>query len=403
MEKKINILVIPSDHFGCGKYRSVDPHVYIGEHYSDEFHVDIVYDLPKTNLEEFFKDYDIVHIHKQLDKNCTVIQMLKFLGKKVIVDVDDYFFLGNDHPMSLSAKKERWHEPIINHLKLADMVTTTTPIFADVLKKYNDNVMVFPNAIDPSEKQFSTFKTPSDKLRVGLICGSSHLKDIELLRGLAGQVNKDKVQIVMCGFDTNGTKTILNPKTGEKTVRPIEPQESVWCEYEKIMTNNYTTISKEHKDFLMQYLAGVDDPFVNEPYRRMWTRKIDQYATHYQNVDILLAPLKENDFNKMKSQLKFVECGFTDTGIIAQNFGAYTIDSVPMIEREGKINEEGNCLLVETSKNHKQWGKFINKLADNPDMVDKLKKNLSKYVREHYSIDVVCAQRVEAYKHLLAE
>ena len=40
MEKKIKILVIPSDHYGCGKFRSVDPHVYIGEHYKDEFDVD---------------------------------------------------------------------------------------------------------------------------------------------------------------------------------------------------------------------------------------------------------------------------------------------------------------------------------------------------------------------------
>ena len=39
MNGKIKMLVIPSDHSGCGKYRSVDPHVYIQEHYGDEFDV----------------------------------------------------------------------------------------------------------------------------------------------------------------------------------------------------------------------------------------------------------------------------------------------------------------------------------------------------------------------------
>ena len=397
------MLVIPSDRSGCGKFRSVDPHTYIQSHYGDEFDIDIVYGMPNQNLEEFFKPYDIVHIHKQLDKDCRIIDLLKFLGKKVIVDVDDNFFLGNDHPMSLTAKKEKWHEAIINHLKKADFVTTTTPIFADFIKKYNKNVMVFPNAVDPTEKQFAVSKNPSTdgRLRVGIICGSSHLKDLELLEGIASQVDLNKVQFVLCGFDTRGNRTIYHQDTGEVERRSIYPYESVWCDYEKILTNNYKNVSKEHYEFLTKYVSNVDDPFTNEPYRRMWTRDINNYATHYQNVDVLLAPLKENDFNKMKSQLKEVECGFTNTAFIGQNFGAYTIDLVPMIEKGGKINENGTALLVDSSKNHKQWGKYINKLANDRDMLKKLQDNLAKFVQENYSSEKICKERVEFYKKLV--
>ena len=403
MEKKIKILVIPSDRSGCGLYRSVGPHTYIQEHYGDEFDVDIVYNMPNGNLEEFLKQYDIIHIHKQLDKGCKIIDLMKFLGKKVIVDVDDNFYLGNDHPMSLTAKKEKWHEPIIEHLKRADYVTTTTPIFADFIKKYNKNVMVFPNAINPNDEQFTVKKNPStdNRLRVGIICGSSHLKDLELLEGVSSKVDLSKVQFVLCGFDTRGNRTIYHQDTGQVETRPILPQESVWCDYEKILTNNYKIISEEHKKFLMQYTPNVDDPFTNEPYRRMWTRDINQYATHYANVDVLLCPLKENDFNKMKSQLKFIECGFTDTAIIAQNFGPYTIDSVPMIEFGGKINENGNCLLVDSRKNHKDWAKYINKLADNKDMLHNLQKNLHDYIVERYSLETVCKERAEFYKKIV--
>lgn len=400
MDKKIKMLVIPSDRSGCGKFRSVDPHVYIGEHYSDEFDVDIVYNLPPENLDKYLSQYDLIHIHKQLDKNCQVMNIIKFLGIPVIVDVDDAFKLGNDHPMSITAKKEKWHEPIINHLKLADCVTTTTSIYANELKKINPNVHVFPNAIDPSEKQFIQSKPKSDMLRVGFICGSSHLKDIELIGDLLS-TTRDNVQIVLCGFDTNGTITVYNQQTGEKTQRPIKPEESVWYTYEKIITGNYKGLSQEHKDFLMKFIPNVDDPFVNERYRRMWTRDITKYATHYENMDVLLAPLKENDFNRVKSELKYAEAGFTHTAVIAQNFGAYTIGAVPMIEYGGKINENGNVLLVNSNKNHKDWVKYINKLADNPDMVKKLQDNLYNHVKERYSLEKVCADRVKLYKELV--
>ena len=401
MSKKIKMLVVPSDRTGVGKFRSVDPHVYIGEHYSDEFDVDVVYNMPNGNLEEFLKQYDLVHIHKQLDKNCQIIDLIKFLGIPVIIDIDDHFKLGNDHPMSITAKKDKWHEPIINHLKRADYVTTTTPIFANVIKEYNKNVMVFPNAINPNEEQYTVPKTEGDgRLRVGIICGSSHLKDLELLNGIAKQINKDKVQFVLCGFDTRGTRTMYK-EDGTTETRPIKPEESVWCEYEKIFTDNYNNCSEEHKKFLFEYNAYVDDPFMNEPYRRMWTRDINNYATHYANVDVLIAPLKENEFNKVKSELKEIECGFTHTAFIGQNFGAYTINLIPMIEKGGKINENGTALLVDTSKNHKQWAKYINKLADDREMLKKLQDNLYNFVKDRYSLDTICKQRVEFYKKLV--
>lgn len=399
--KKIKMLVIPSDtKGGVGYYRSLTPHTYIQQHYGDEFDIDIVPSLPKfSELENFLKQYDLVHFHKQIDPECKVIDMLNFLGIPTIADIDDHYKLGNDHPMSMTAKIEKWHEPIVNHLKKANYISTTTGIFSDLLKRHNPNVVVLPNAIDPSVKQFSPVKNTGDgRLRVGIICGSSHLKDLELVRGIASQVNKEKVQFVLCGFDTRGTKALYD-RDKNKSVREIKPSESVWNEFEKIFTDNYKTISPEHKDFLMKYMQ-VDDPFVNEPYRRMWTRDINNYATHYQNVDVLIAPLKENEFNAVKSELKEIECGFTKTAFIGQNFGPYTINLVPMIEKGGVINEEGTALLVDSSKNHKMWAKYINKLADDRVMLKKLQDNLYNFVKDRYSLDTVCKARVEFYKQM---
>ncbi len=405
MEKKIKMLVIPSDRSGCGFFRSVQPHVYIAEHYSNEFEIDIVYEFPKNvELDKFFSQYDIVHIHKQLDKNCELINMMKFCGCKVIVDIDDHYDLGNDHPMSITARAEKWKEPVIKHLQLADMVTTTTEIFKKVLLKHNKNVVVLPNAINPNEGQFIPKPTESNRLRFGIICGSSHLEDIKLLKGMVNQLSQDvldKIQFVLCGFDTNGTRTIRNLTTGEVITRPIEPKETCWYEYEKILTDDYKIVKPEHKAFLNQFIKGVDYPDTTDCYRRCWTKNIQEYATHYNNIDVLLVPLKENEFNKVKSQLKVIEAGFFNKAIIAQNFGPYTIDLTPMIEYGGKINENGNALLVESSKNHKQWAKYITKLVNDKEMLKKLQENLHNTVKDKYSLDTVCKERVEVYRQLI--
>lgn len=403
--EKIKMLVIPSDHGGCGFFRCTQPHVYIHENYGDEFDVDIVYNFPQdVPLDKFLSQYQIVLLHKQLDNNCEIINMMKFLGIKVIVDIDDYWDLGNDHPMSIAARKEKWAEPIIKHLQLADAVTTTTEIFAKEIRKYNKNVWVFPNAINPEEGQYIPKPTKSDRIRFGLICGSSHLEDLKLMRGMTNSLPKDvvdKIQFVLCGFDTNGTKTIYHQDTGEVEKRDIYPEESVWYDYEKIVTDNYRIVKPEHKDFLLKFVKGVEYPDITDAYRRCWTKDIKEYATHYNNIDVLLVPLKENKFNSVKSQLKVIEAGFFHKAIIAQNFGPYTIDLTHALDKGGKFNEEGNALLVDSRQNHKAWAKYITKLVREPEMITKLQERLYDTVKDTYSISTVCKNRVEKYKTLL--
>lgn len=405
MEEKIKILVIPSDKSGCGYFRSVQPHKFIAENYSDKFEIDIRYEMPQDQpLETFLSKYHILHIHKQLDKECKIISLAQFLGLKVIVDVDDYWDLGNDHPMSLSAKQQNWKAPIIAHVQQADYVTTTTDIFKNTIKPFNKNVLVFPNAIDPTEEQFIPKPTYSDKLRFGIICGSSHEKDIEILRGMVASLPQDvidQVQFVLCGFDTRGTVTMINPMTNETKTREIQPQESVWYRYEQIMTNNYKITSPQHTQFLHMFVPQAEYPNTNESYRRCWTKDISQYATHYNNIDVLLVPLKENKFNAQKSQLKVIECGFFHKAIIAQNFGPYQLDLVPMIEKGGNINENGNALLVDSAKNHKLWAKYITRLVKDRSLVTKLQENLHNTVKDKYSLKTVCEQRVKEYLKMM--
>ena len=322
------------------------------------------------------------------------------------MDIDDYWNVGQFHPHFHLNKMNNSPKFTQENLKLVDYVTTTTTHFANRLRKFNPNVKVFVNALDPAQMQSMKKNIPSNgKLRVGFVMGSSHEHDMELVRGLTNRLSKDvldKVQFVLCGYDLRGTMTERRPN-GEIYTRPIRPEESVWFTFERNVTDEYRIVSPQYRDFLLKFMPNVEYPFVNnESYKRCWTKEVAnyKYMEHYNEIDVLLVPLQDNDFNSCKSELKFVEAGMMNVAVVASNFGPYTIGSTNFFEKGGLINENGNCVLVDNNRAHKEWAKTIEKLVKNPDYVAKLKDNMNRHVLENYDINKVTAQRAEWYKQI---
>ena len=407
MKKKNKILVVPSDRTGVSYFRSTNPHIALETNYPEEFHIDVDYE-PQLNNDEWLKQYDIIHYHRTLgpyEQMEALLNKFDSLGIVSIMDLDDYWAPGTHHPAYHIIKNNEIDKKIVSNLKIARNVTTTTSLFADEIKKLNKNVYVVPNAIDPSEKQFTPNLEKSDRLRIGWLGGSSHLKDLELLNGVVGRLRSDglldKVQFVLCGFDTKGTHTIIDHVTKEQKTRPITPMESVWYKYEQIFTDNYKTISPEYKEFLMKFTQDEYPNVANEPYRRVWTKPISTYASNYNLFDISLAPLEENIFNKVKSQLKVIEAGFHHKAIIAQNFGPYKIDLTNTIQFGGGFDLTANGILIDSTKNHKDWYSSIKKLIQNPEVVTALQENLYNTVKDLYSIDKVTEDRRALYLELI--
>jgi len=400
---KINVLVLPSDTSGVGKFRSVSPHIKLQNLYPDDFHVDIDYS-PKINDLYYWKKYQIVHFHRSFGQieNCpNLIKTLRNMGIVVIADIDDYWLPTKEHPIHQLIIENKMNLKIIENLKAASYVTTTTEIFANEIRKFNKNVIVLPNAIDPTEGQFTQPTLPSDKIRVGWLGGSSHLHDLKLLDGMVSKLQpiQDKLQFYVCGFDIRGTVTELNKQTGEQKQRPIKPEETVWVKYEEIFTNNYKIVSPEYKQFLDNFGDSVYPDLENENYVRVWTRPVDSYARNYSNFDISLAPIKNHVFNRMKSQLKVIEAGFYKKALIASNVGPYTID-LKHAMKNGEFTD-GNALLVDEPKNHSDWSKYIKKLVDNPNMITDLGERLYETVRHKYHLDTVTHERASFYKSLI--
>ena len=355
MKEKIKVLVLPSDKSGVGKFRSVDPHIMLQNLYSDDFHVDI----------------------------------------------DDYWLPTKEHPIHQLIIQNQIHKKIVNNLKVASYVTTTTKIFADEIRKFNKNVEVFANAINPKDPQFNEPTLPSNKIRVGWLGGSSHLHDLRLMNGFISKLSplQDKLQYFICGFDIRGSVTEINKETGEQKQRPIKPEETVWARYEEIFTDNYKIVTPKYKEFLSKFEEKEFLGWENENYVRVWTKPVTTYAKNYSKFDISLAPIQNHIFNRMKSQLKVIEAGFYKKALIASNVGSYTIDLKHALH-QGQFTD-GNALLVNESNNHSDWAKNIKKLVDNPNMIVDLGERLYETVKDRYDLNNVTKERAEFYKSLI--
>ena len=401
---KINVLVVPSDRTGVSKFRSVDPHIFLQNLFPDEFHVDIVYELPYQD-ENFWKKYQIVAYHRSIgpdfENAVQMIDKLQKWGIKTVCDIDDYWMPGKEHPIHDVIKFNKINEKIVHNLKISEYVTTTTTLFADEISKFNKKVVVFPNAINPNESQFKEKTLESDRLRIGWLGGSSHLHDLELLDQSFSKLlsHHSKLQYVLCGFDTRGTITEINGQTGEHKKRNILPHESVWAKYEKIFTQDFQIISDDYKNYLEKY---IQEPYAGEnkeSYVRVWTRPVQSYAKNYSKFDVSLAPIKNHMFNRMKSQLKVIEAGFYKKAIIASNIGPYTLDLKHCLQNGNFV--DGNALLVDENRNHSDWAKFIEKLLKNPNMAKDMGERLYETVSHKYNLNTVTKQRAEFYKSIL--
>lgn len=402
MDKKIKILFVPSDNAGVGHYRNIWPAQEIQKKFGDEFFVEINMDF--VGDINYYKQFDIIHFHRQLGPYENMDNFTKELRKNgtiVIMDIDDYWVPPKTHPMYLAAIKDKLPEKVTSTFKMVDYVTTTTDIFAKHIKKYNNNTFVIPNAIDMSHRMWKEENTKqTDKLRIAWIGGSSHLNDLEILQPSMNMLHNDeklngKYQLIMCGYDVRGYMTEIGPDGQHVNTRKILPSETVWNKFEEIFTNNYNPklIPEDYKKYLQKY--------ANEEYKghniyegsyiRRWTLPLTRYGEHYNYCDVCMAPLAENIFNEVKSELKIIEAGLKKKVLIAQDYSIY---------KELIVNGQ-NGILINKKNNTRGWYEAIKYLINNPEKVKELSQNLYDSVINKYTLEIVTKNRVDFYRDIM--
>jgi hypothetical protein len=309
MDGKIRILFYNLDGAGVNYFRTLTPAMEIERNHSDEFHVEInpQIDFNDPNFIDYLKTFHIIHYHRQFLGDTRMMlnlaNELRKSGTQLIVDIDDYWHLHKQHPFYGLSQERKLHVPIIENLKIADYVTTTTDLFASEIRKITgkDNVGVFYNSIDPTwMKQFqNNWKPdPDGRVRITYMAGSSHMGDVQQLEGVMNVLSndwqlKDKFKVIVAGWDTEGNTTditfnqefgdelqrrglwnaemvkAINNSRGNVDMLPklpddlknkyrdkvfnqqqrdIKSEESVYLIYEKLLTDNHRMI--KNQDYL---------------------------------------------------------------------------------------------------------------------------------------------------------
>jgi glycosyltransferase involved in cell wall biosynthesis len=428
-DKKIKVLMVPSDSQGVGHFRNIWPAQALSKHFKGEFEVEINLNPNVENI-EYMKQFDIIHFHRHLgpyELMNKIFPELKAAGIKLIMDIDDFWEPPTTHPLYQAVKSEKISEKIIETIRQSDYVTTTTEVFASYIAKYNENVFVIPNALDMNDPMWRSAVKPNetDRCRISWIGGSSHMHDLKLLENSMGLLyrNKDledKFQMVMCGFDTRGSITEIGQDASGKEIRntrAITPQETIWLKFEEIFTNKYSDIKKD--EAYMKWLNKIKredyDGEYQKSYIRRWTLPLTQYGKHYDYCDVCLAPIEGTErykvlpggeivsdqdprpgtiqtrkhyFNEVKSELKIIEAGMKKKVLIAQDFGIYS-----------KILKNGETgILVNDNKDG--WYKAMRKVIQDPEYREMLANNLHEYVMARYELKVVTGLRADFYRDI---
>ena len=401
---KFKVLVLNSDMDGVGYARLLSPYMCW---YDPDIEVDVRLLMDGTlplHDEGFLAQYKIIVFNKSIpfsnpDYKKNFDETIKKLGIKIIFDLDDYWVLTNSHPNYKMWKEQNAQATVENQIREADAVTTTTKFLADKIKAFNSNVHIIPNAVNLNEHQWASNKKPSDKIRFLWGGGITHLVDLRLLKPSFEKLDKnflEKAQMYLCGYDLR-----MNTPQGMKK---DDPKRSTWTFFESIFTNNYKWIKNgQYNSWLMSAddngrdNYGYKEEFKNEFYIRRWTKPILLFGTMYNEADVVITPLKNNNiFNQVKSQLKVVEAGAHHCPIICSNYGPYTIDDI-----EGKIDGKQKGFLIDESIDSQyKWLECMKYYIENPDKIKEHGKNMFEYVRDNYEVGVINQKRVELFKML---
>lgn len=373
MDKKIKVTYVTygsEPRSGMELYRLHYPYMNgIATNHADQFTVS-------------HSTYGVIAEQAELESDVYVCSRVRFpevvdkiisQGKKLVVDIDDYWELHKDHPIlhnkQTSSENAEYVVNVTYALSKAHMVTTTTDILAYSIKQeLGIDAVVIKNTIPEYDVQFTSEKYSHWLVRFGYIGGNHHSPDIAPMFDGMKRLHSDpqlvgKYQITLGGFSTaydNNGKLFANPH---------------FAHYEKVLTANYHAIraDAEYKDYLLSFSNAIDHITYNKVYRRMWNMPVTKYGNMYRNVDVAFIPLGDNKFNSCKSELKLIEAGMTGTAAIVSDVLPYA----------NHLQHEMNCLKVNPKRN--DWYSQTRRLILDADLRNDIAKGLSEYVRKNFN------------------
>lgn len=303
----LKIFVMPMAVEGCSHYRINKVYKLMGD-------PDIIFfqdkDIETPEALAFLEECDYILCRQYHDK--AVLKILDPLFNhpdsnrkkplKVILDMDDDVF--NIDPYSdaypafgikevkhgdqwlwkdginidIEGNKD-YHKSLKSFLMRADIVTVTTERLKKTYSKYNKNIIVVPNSIDPKDWIVPNFKE-HEEIRIGWTGGLSHYSDWFDIKEDIERIAKEypQVKFVIGGVRFDGIFKNIDPKQ-------------------------------------VEYWGWVDATGHG-------------FRVAMMDLDLAIIPLRRSDFNANKSNIKFYEFSSLKIPTICSNVPPYS-DEVP--------------------------------------------------------------------------
>lgn len=288
MEKK-KVLILQADFGGCAEYRILQPLNAILENYKvdeDKYeHPDYEFKISVTLSMQQLGESDVVVMQRQYSPQ--VFEMLSAAKElkpdlKLIYEIDDLLFTGEvekDNPAARIYNQIETIKSMTKFLLLCDAVIVSTEYLQQRVLQINNklNVFVCPNQITPHVIDFFTsysLQVPKDEFRIVWAGSNTHKQDLqEALPAVKSFLSKHpKAKLIIFGM-------IL--------------QELEELPQDQVEVYNFTRY-----DFFIRLMKTL-------------------------KPTIALAPIKDNNFNKAKSDVKFLEYAYFGYPTIASDVGPY--------------------------------------------------------------------------------
>jgi O-antigen biosynthesis protein len=246
----------------------------------------------------------------------------------------------------------------VEQMKASDALFVSTPELKRAYSQFNRNIYVLENVIDTTLWRPSI--PPRHRVNIGWVGGGTHGEDLNIVRAPIANILRDYPNVnFVCMHGA--------PK------------------------------SFKHKEGCRHYDRSLEHPPCIEcgsPDRIIWTHKfkdIKKYPKWVSSAQfhIGIAPLVDNDFNRGKSNLRWLEYSAQGIPTVASNVGHFAETL-----RDGETG-----LLAETSE---QFENALRRLLDDPELRGSIGKNARREVMENWSPRSTASKYIRALESVLA-
>jgi len=351
---------------GCIQYRNVNPCEYLNAHGHEGFVVE-------TDLQEKEDMKKVATIVKNIADIVVVTRFNNWSGvmnlahkykKRVVYELDDNPDLNKNHSAKEISNINRWIERTKEMATAADAVTVTTEPLAEYVRQYNKNVFVTPNMVDYDYDMWRQDRKEDDRIVIGYFGGSSHLNDLRMVSGALVRIAQEFPQVDIHYGAVPTTVVTLNPETNE-TVTTVNKKNS----HAKAMHRIFSKLKKKRK-------------------KALYPLSIEDYGVVYANFDIAIAPLTPDDFNKYKSNLKFLESSAYGIPIVASR-------EYPYIE---SVDNSGGGFLATTED---EWYDALKNLVKSKKLRDDMGAKAKKYAFDNFDLEKNGKIYLDVYKKVM--